>query len=342
MTTTTKIKTNRLTIFPLNADQLSNYLNAPKKLEKQLGYRISRNIVDENLQRAIKAKLSNLPDLSANDQVWLAYWLIKINQPPFGAGLVGFKGKPDLSGTVEIGYGIDSEVWNQGYMTEAVKAMISWAFEQPACLHICARRTTNPASEHILKKLGFKMIETNNDSNTWMINKNLEKNTFHWPEFKFHSIGMINTPFENAIGTPIQPTASNGTPGIITLHPDYIPALNDLDGFSHIILLYVFDRTGPAKHLVKPFMDDIERGLFSTRAPARPNPIGISVVRLIRIEENKLYVSGVDMLNNTPLLDIKPFVPQFNPTDDLRLGWLESKINRLDKTSDDGRFNGVE
>ena len=332
----TELNSNRLTIFPLSIDQLSDFLLAPEKLEAHLGYPISRDIVDENTRRAIQAKLKHLQDLSPEDQLWRTYWLIKINHNPFGAGLIGFKGKPDLSGTVEIGYGIDPAVWNQGYMTEAVQTMVAWAFDHPDCLFISAKRTINPVSEHILKKQGFELTEIRDEGNTWI--KNREVNHFSRLNFNFQSIGVINTPYNDAKGTPIQPTAANSSMGTITLHPDFIPALKDLDGFSHIILLYVFDRIGNPKLVVKPFMDDTERGLFSTRAPARPNPIGISVVRLIRIEANKLFISGVDMLNNTPLLDIKPYVPQFDPHDVERMGWLESKISRLENTSDDGRF----
>jgi tRNA-Thr(GGU) m(6)t(6)A37 methyltransferase TsaA len=332
----TIIKTSRLTIFPLSPEQLSDFLDAPEKLEILLEVRISRKIIDANVRRAIHLKISHLSELAREEQVWRTYWLIKINQTAFGAGLIGFKGKPDKSGSVEIGYGIDPEVQNQGYMTEALQAMISWAFEQPECNSVTANTTVNPASNHILAKSGFELLLVSDAGSNWIkYKKPLE---LLLPSFQFKSIGLISTPFEDAAGTPIQPTASEDTAGVITLDPHYTAALKDLDGFSHIILIYVFDRSSAAKLLVKPFMDDSERGVFATRAPSRPNPIGISVVRLVRIEHNQLFISGVDMLNNTPLLDIKPYVPHFNPGVVERIGWLVSNINRLEATKDDGRF----
>lgn len=329
----TEIKTDRLTIFPLSQGQLSEFLDTPEKLEIYLGVCISRTIIDQNVRRAINLKMKRLSESPREEQVWSTYWLIKINQTGFGAGLIGFKGKPDQSGTVEIGYGIDPEVQNQGYMSEALQAMIAWAFEQPDCKAVTAYKTINPASNHILEKTGFELMEVTQAGSNW-----IKHNKTQFPSFHFKSIGVINTPFENAAGTPIQPAASKEAVGVITIDPLYNAALKDLDGFSHIILIYVFDRTSAAKLTVKPFMDDSEHGVFATRAPARPNPIGISVVRLLRMEQNQLFVSGVDMLNNTPLLDIKPYVPQFDPGKADRIGWLESNITRLDSTKDDGRF----
>ena len=329
----TEIKTDRLTIFPLSQDQLSEYLEAPDKLENKLGYRISRKIIDENVKRAINLKMKRFSEINREEQVWITYWLIKINQTEFGAGMIGFKGKPDQSGIVEIGYGIDPEVQNQGYMSEALQAMVSWAFEQPDCKAVTADLVVNPTSNRVLEKCGFELLEVTQAGSNW-----IKYNKTQFPSFHFKSIGVISTPFENAAGTPIQPAASKEAAGVITLDPLYNAALKDLDGFSHIILIYVFDRTSAAKLTVKPFMDDSEHGVFATRAPARPNPIGISVVRLLRMEQNQLFVSGVDMLNNTPLLDIKPYVPQFDPGKADRIGWLESNIIRLESTKDDGRF----
>ena len=333
-----EIKTDRLTIFPLSQDQLLEFVDAPEKLESFLGYRISRTIVDDNVRRAISMKLNRFSELQQDEQVWLTYWLIKINQNSFGAGLIGFKGKPDQSGAVEIGYGIDPEVQNQGYTSEALQAMVSWAFEQPGCKAVTAERVVNPASNRILAKSGFELLEVTKAGSNWIKHKQPLEN-LHLPLFQFKSIGVITTPFENAAGTPIQPGASKDAAGTVTLDPIYTAALKDLDGFSHIILIYVFDRASAPKLTVTPFMDDCEHGLFATRAPARPNPIGISVVRLLRMEQNQLFVSGVDMLNGTPLLDIKPYVPGFDPVKADRIGWLQSNINRMESTRDDGRFS---
>ena len=114
--------------------------------------------------------------------------------------------------------------------------------------------------------------------------------------------------------------------------------LQDLEGFSHIILLYHCHLSKAYRLKVKPFLDDVERGLFATRAPARPNPIGISLVRLIRIENATLFVQDIDIIDQTPLLDIKPFVPDFDVRKAAKTGWLEKKASNAEKISDDGRF----
>lgn len=157
--------------------------------------------------------------------------------------------------------------------------------------------------------------------------------------FQFTAIGYILTPFITPTNTPIQPAAAQNASGTVILNEEYTPALKDLSGFSHIVLLYVFDRAKSPQLEVKPFMDIQTHGLFATRAPARPNPIGFSVVELMKIDQNRLTVQGVDMLNNTPLLDIKPYVPAFVPGTPNRFGWLEQNIWKMKTTRDDGRFS---
>jgi tRNA-Thr(GGU) m(6)t(6)A37 methyltransferase TsaA len=141
----------------------------------------------------------------------------------------------------------------------------------------------------------------------------------------YRPIGVIRTPFTETGGMPIQPSDSDPARGIIELHPEYVPGLRDLGGFSHIILLYHFHRAGPARLSVVPFMDEIPHGIFATRAPLRPNPIGISTVRLESIEEHRITVLGIDVLDGTPLLDIKPFYPLYDNHPDARGGWLGKK-----------------
>ncbi len=139
-----------------------------------------------------------------------------------------------------------------------------------------------------------------------------------------HPIGTIHSPFTDKSQTPIQASRSQTT-GFVEIYPEFAEGLQDLEGFSHIILFYVFhESTGYSLH-VKPFLDDQERGLFATRYPARPNPIGFSVVRLISQIGSVLEVEGVDMLDGTPLLDIKPYVPDFDIRTDARSGWYESR-----------------
>lgn len=155
----------------------------------------------------------------------------------------------------------------------------------------------------------------------------------------YEPIGVIRTPFREPQGTPIQPPAARGVEGQVIVYPDYVEGLTDLDGFSHLILVYHFHRCGPARLSVRPYMDDREHGVFATRAPARPNPIGISVVRLLEVEGNVLHVADVDIVDGTPLLDIKPYVPQFDAAKDIRLGWLARRVDRLSSARDDGRFS---
>jgi tRNA-Thr(GGU) m(6)t(6)A37 methyltransferase TsaA len=155
----------------------------------------------------------------------------------------------------------------------------------------------------------------------------------------YQPIGTIFSPFENLEGMPIQPSGAAGVNGKIVVKRKFEAALQDLEGFSHLVLLYHFHQAGEVKLQVVPFLDQKSRGLFSTRAPNRPNPIGLSVVRLDRIENNVVYVSNIDILNQTPLLDIKPYVPEFDQPDATRWGWLENSPGEVKKKRSDDRFN---
>lgn len=139
-------------------------------------------------------------------------------------------------------------------------------------------------------------------------------------------IGIIHTPFREPKETPNQPGRSKGARGKIEIYPEYVPGLTDLDGFSHITLLFYFHLSKGFELLVTPRMDTKKRGLFATRAPRRPNPIGISVVKLERIEGNILHIVNVDMVDSTPLLDIKPYVRDLDPVEDFRIGWLQDRV----------------
>lgn len=150
-------------------------------------------------------------------------------------------------------------------------------------------------------------------------------------EFKIHSIGIIRTPFKSSNAVPIQSFKSN-VKGHIELLEEYRDGLKSLDGFSHIILLYWFHKAKAPKMLMKPYLDNALHGIFAIRAPTRPNPIGISIVKLVRIEGTRLYIEGVDMLDETPLLDIKPFVPDFDNRPLATSGWLEN-ISHVDNHS---------
>jgi tRNA-Thr(GGU) m(6)t(6)A37 methyltransferase TsaA len=157
-------------------------------------------------------------------------------------------------------------------------------------------------------------------------------------KFNYRPIGIIHSPFKDREGAPIQPIGGVGVKAEVEIFQEYAEGLQDLDGFSHIILLYHCHLSKAYRLKVKPFLDDVERGVFATRAPARPNPIGLSVVRLIQIERATLTVQDIDIIDKTPLLDIKPFVPDFDSRKVERTGWLGNKAANAKKTSDDGRF----
>jgi len=157
-------------------------------------------------------------------------------------------------------------------------------------------------------------------------------------EIRYRPIGVIYSPFKEPGGTPIQPAAAVGVDGTVEVLPTYAEGLKDLEGFSHITLIYHFHLAKKSSLKVKPFMDNQVRGVFSTRAPSRPNPIGISVVRLIKVEGNSLHVQDVDIVDGTPLLDIKPYVPEFDAREIHSIGWLERKVHKLPAVKDDGRF----
>ncbi len=156
----------------------------------------------------------------------------------------------------------------------------------------------------------------------------------------YRPIGVIRSPFRSPRGTPIQPAAAEGVEGTVEVFPEYEDGLKDLEGFSHVILIYHFHLAGPPRLLVRPFMDDRLRGVFATRAPSRPNPLGLSVVRLVSVEGRFLRVRDLDVVDGTPLLDLKPYVPEFDVRRVDSVGWLEGKSERLRDARDDGRFVG--
>jgi tRNA-Thr(GGU) m(6)t(6)A37 methyltransferase TsaA len=154
-----------------------------------------------------------------------------------------------------------------------------------------------------------------------------------------HPIGVIHTPHKDINNIPIQPIAAEGIRGHIELLPEYVEGLKDLDGFSHITLLYHFHKISGYKLTVVPFMDTEERGIFACKAPKRPNAIGLSTVRLIGIKKNIITIEQVDMLDGTPLIDIKPFYSCYDNRENVRSGWLEEKGEiPLAKLRSDERF----
>ena len=155
---------------------------------------------------------------------------------------------------------------------------------------------------------------------------------------RYKSIGVIHTPFKDIKGMPIQPMGARGIQGIVQIEPEYVQGVQDLEGFSHLILIYHFHLSEGYSLQVKPFMDDVLHGVFATRAPKRPNPIGISIVKLIKVEGGTLHIEDVDIVDGTPLLDIKPYVPEFDSQKAERIGWLSKNVGKVHEIKSDERF----
>ena len=158
-------------------------------------------------------------------------------------------------------------------------------------------------------------------------------------EIKYKPIGIIRSPFKHTNGMPIQPTGARGIAGAVEVEPKYADGLEDIEGFSHIILIYHLHLSEGYSLRVKPFLDDHQHGVFSTRAPRRPNPIGMSIVRLIKVEGCTLHIEDVDIVDGTPLLDIKPYVPEFDVREVEKTGWLFGKADKVHEAKSDKRFN---
>jgi tRNA-Thr(GGU) m(6)t(6)A37 methyltransferase TsaA len=154
----------------------------------------------------------------------------------------------------------------------------------------------------------------------------------------YKPIGVIHSPFRDVKGMPIQPAGAEGVTGSVEIEPEYAAGLKDIEGFSHIILIYHFHLSEDYSLEVKPFLDDELHGVFATRAPMRPNAIGISVVRLVRLEGRVIHITDVDIVDGTPLLDLKPYVPEFDTRKTTRIGWLSKARHRVRDVRADERF----
>jgi len=155
---------------------------------------------------------------------------------------------------------------------------------------------------------------------------------------EYRPIGVIHTPFKSREGMPIQPAGADGVRGTVEVFAEFAEGVSDLSGFSQILLLYHFHKSTGYQLLVIPFMDSHPRGVFSTRAPKRPNPIGISVVKLVKVDGSRLQVENVDMMDQTPLLDIKPYAPEFDHYPVERSGWLDKARGQVGEKKSDNRF----
>ena len=157
-------------------------------------------------------------------------------------------------------------------------------------------------------------------------------------QFEFEPIGVIRTPYTTLEDMPIQPGGGRDVQAELIIKPKYSEGLADLDGFSHIHLLYVFHQAKTAKMSVVPFLDDEPRGVFATRAPLRPNHIGLSVVELTGVEGCRVTIRNVDILDGTPLLDIKPYIKAFDSVEESRSGWMEANRSEVESRRSDRRF----
>jgi len=154
----------------------------------------------------------------------------------------------------------------------------------------------------------------------------------------YKPIGIIHSPFKTIENIPIQNIGAKGERGTIEMFPEFALGLKDLDGFSHLILLYHLHKVDHFSLQVKPFLDNTERGIFATRSPIRPNPIGLTVVKLIEIKNNFITIEDLDMLDQTPLLDIKPCLPMIDDIQNIQLGWLTGKMEQFENKKSDNRF----
>jgi tRNA-Thr(GGU) m(6)t(6)A37 methyltransferase TsaA len=155
---------------------------------------------------------------------------------------------------------------------------------------------------------------------------------------QYRSIGLIRSPFKDIEGMPVQPAGAAGVAGRLEIDPEYAEGLKDVDGFSHLIVLYHFHMVREAQLTVTPFLGTRPRGVFATRAPKRPNPLGLSVVKLVRREGSVLFIENVDVLDETPLLDVKPYVPAFDRVEQASSGWLEKAQEQASDVKSDDRF----
>ena len=154
----------------------------------------------------------------------------------------------------------------------------------------------------------------------------------------YEPIGVFCTPHRDVEGMPIQPRGARDVEGTITIDPRFREGLRDLDGFSHVIVIYHLHEVRGHRLVVTPFLDTVERGIFATRSPRRPNPIGLSVMELLSIDDGVLRLRGVDVLDGTPVLDLKPYVPDFDAPTAVRTGWVARASRDAGSTRSDGRF----
>jgi tRNA-Thr(GGU) m(6)t(6)A37 methyltransferase TsaA len=155
---------------------------------------------------------------------------------------------------------------------------------------------------------------------------------------KYYPIGIIHSPLKHASGAPLQSISAKHVEGVVEVFPRYVPGLKDIAGFSHLILIYHLHRSRRASLTVKPYLDTKKRGIFACRAPARPNPIGLSIVKLEKVRGGTIWVRELDIIDDTPLLDIKPYIPQFDCRRRATTGWFRLSYANFHRARADERF----
>lgn len=153
----------------------------------------------------------------------------------------------------------------------------------------------------------------------------------------YQPIGLIHSPFKEAQGIPRQSVGASDVQGMIEIFDAFAEGLSDLEGFSHLVVIFHLHLVRETSLKANPPWDGREHGVFATRSPYRPNPIGISVVRLERVEKNTLHISGIDMADGSPVLDIKPYIPSLNPTEPVKIGWLTGKVDGMNTSKSGDR-----
>ena len=151
-------------------------------------------------------------------------------------------------------------------------------------------------------------------------------------------IGIIRTPFKKLGQMPIQPKGAKNVIATLEIDKEYAPGLKDLEEFSHVYLIYYFHKAVRTELEVIPFMDTQERGVFATRSPLRPSHLGLSITKVLSIDDNIVTIKGIDVLDGTPLIDIKPYIPQFDGVNGVKTGWMDKSNSEVNSARSDDRF----
>jgi tRNA (adenine37-N6)-methyltransferase len=158
-------------------------------------------------------------------------------------------------------------------------------------------------------------------------------------EIVYRPVAFVRSPFKELAGMPLQSVAAGDVEGTIEVEPEFVAGLQDIAGFSHLFVIAHLHRGAPGGLVVMPFLDDTPRGVFATRSPRHPNPIGLSIVRLLAVAGSTLHVGNLDLVDGTPVLDVKPYVPEFDHVAAERIGWFAERAAAVHRVRADARFD---